>query len=106
MTAKILQFPEDRIVRKFPELQESLKKESEAKGVDDFSEGLINHIYEFLSINGVSSDEFETKDFPMIAGSIKAAVYRKFGMPHMMHPMIDEAFDEAVKELTESGNTN
>lgn len=109
MTANIVQFPEAKIVRKFPEFQEALKKEGELRGVEEFSEGLVAHIYEFLTINGISGDVFEERDFHLISESVKGAVYRKFGLQHTIHEMIDVAYVAAKDELAleeQSGNTD
>ncbi len=97
MTAKVINFPESKIVRKAPEFTEALRKEGQTKAVDDLVDYFNENVYNLLMMNGIEeTDEFRDKDFEMLSECLRALVYRQFEMKHDFHPMIDEAY--TVKE--------
>lgn len=93
MTARVINFPENRIVRKTPEFSEALKKEGKVKAVEELVDFLNENLYNLLVMNGVEETEvFNDKDFPMLSETLRALVFRQFEIPHEFHKMIDVGY--------------
>lgn len=91
MTNKVIQFPKSKVVREIPE--EHLKARQakmDQKMADAIADDITSIVLSELDNNGI---EVETpafmKDFVMVAESIKAAIYRQFGVEHHLHAFAD-----------------
>ena len=93
MTENIVEFPRHRIVRENAghEYIEQAKEKSKANFAENISDDLIGILLEEIENVGVdtSTDEF-MKDFSMTVDSLRATVYRTFGVPHHLHEFIDK----------------
>lgn len=92
MSDKVIEFPKHKVVRDVPE--EHLKAR-QAKAdqkladaiVDDLTGMIITELDNFYV---EVADKTFTKDFILVIDSIKAAVYRSFGIDHHLHDFIDK----------------
>lgn len=125
MTDKVIEFPKHKVVRDVPE--EHLKAR-QAKAdqkladaiVDDLTSIVITELDNFCI--EVTEKAF-AKDFILVVDSIKAAVYRSFGINHHLHDFVDknitlingdfdkmsndeiqEKIEQVMKELEEAKN--
>lgn len=114
MTDKVIEFPKHKVVRDVPE--EHLKAR-QAKAdqkladaiVDDLTSIIITELDNFCV---EVTDKTFAKDFILVVDSIKAAVYRSFGINHHLHDFVDKNItlingdfdkmsDEEIKEKIE-----
>lgn len=90
-TNKIIEFPKHKVVREVPnEVVEERNRRSEQKTADSIVDDLTGIIVTELDnyCIDVTSKKF-TKDFVLVMDSLKAAVYRSFGIEHHLHDFVD-----------------
>lgn len=99
MNANIINFPENKIVRRTPEFAEALKKEGKAKAVEELVDFFVENVYNMLVMNGIEETEIlNERDFPMVADTIQALVYRQFDIEHHFHEITDDVFKETEQQ--------
>lgn len=92
MTEKVIEFPKHKVVRDIPE---EVHRERQAKAdqkladsiVDDITGLIITELDNFYV--DVEKKQF-AKDMILVADSLKACVYRSFGIDHHLHTFIDQ----------------
>lgn len=91
MTDKVIEFPKNKVVREIPE--EHLKARQDRmnqKVADAISEDISGIVLTELDNNGIDVEtESFMKDFVLANESIKACVYRFFGIEHYLHHYAD-----------------
>jgi hypothetical protein len=125
MTEKVIEFPKHKVVRDIPLEQQQARQEKADKKfadaiVDDVTGMIITELDNFLI--EVEDKQF-SKDLILVVDSLKAAVYRSFGLDHALHDFIDknitlingefdnltndeikEKIDQLMEELAEAKN--
>lgn len=89
----VVEFPSHRIVRENlnNEIVELAKEKSTQKFADTIVEDMIGNMIEDLENCGVDIDEPSfIKDFSLTVDSLRAAIYRHFGIDHSLHDFIDK----------------
>jgi hypothetical protein len=115
MTSKLIEFPKSKVVREVPEEQQKVRQaRAEQKMadaiVDDVADMCITEL-DNCTID-VQQEQF-AKDFIMVIDSLRACVYRQFGIDHHLHDFVDRnvAFiegdmdsmsDQEIKEKIEA----
>lgn len=92
MTEKVIEFPKHKVVRDVPEeVIEERNRRADQKMADSIVDEITGFMITELDNYYVQvTDKQFTKDFILVADSLKAAVYRSFGIDHHLHPFIDE----------------
>lgn len=114
----IVNFPTSRIVREVPpnvEEIERAKEKSLQKHAEAIVEDMFLNIMDALENYGidVETEQFE-RDFTFTADSLRATVYRTFGIDHALHDFINnnvqiiraEDYDELREKVKEMLETN
>lgn len=91
MTEKVIEFPKHKVVRDVPdEVIEERNRRADQKMADSIVDELSGIlITELDNYNVDVQDKVFAKDFILVIDSIKAAVYRSFGLDHTFHEFID-----------------
>jgi molecular chaperone GrpE (heat shock protein) len=112
MNENIVEFPRNRIIREHAgaEYIEKAKERGKQNFAETVSDDLISVLLEELENFGVdtSQDEF-IKDFSMTVDSLRATIYRSFGVPHHLHDFIDthvKMIHRETGELVEPGEVD
>lgn len=96
MTSKILQFPESRIVRDYPNTE--FLKEAEEKAADGFTINVTNicidEIMDIFEAHGLVSVKESALDMAFIMDAIESAICRILEKPHYLHERLRVAEDE------------
>lgn len=110
MSAQILQFPKNKIVREF-----HLSDEDKAKIVNkqkrEFAEYVLNELVRELYAH-FEDFEFDTndgnfvKDLSYTVDAARATIYRSLGLDHHLHEHIDENINLVDKVNSENDNGN
>lgn len=89
---KVLEFPKDKVVREVPEEHKQARRaKMEKRMADSLAEDATNAVLEELNCAGIDIDSTRfVKDFILVADSIKACVYREYGLEHHLHEFVDE----------------
>jgi hypothetical protein len=97
MTENVLEFPRNRIVREHAGIIENdqtiveVKERSRKSYADGIADDLIDVLLEEMENFGVDTDRDSfIKDFSMTVDSLRATVYRTFGVDHHLHLFIDK----------------
>ncbi len=87
MEEKVIEFPKSKVVREIPEEHLKARKDRmNQKVADAISEDISGIVLTELDNNGVDVEtEGFMKDFVLTNESIKACVYRFFGIEHYLH---------------------
>lgn len=92
MSDKVIEFPKHKVVRDIPgEVFEERNRKADLKMADalvDDMAGLIATELDNFDID-VQSKTF-AKDFIVVVDSLKAAIYRQFGLKHHFHDFTDK----------------
>jgi hypothetical protein len=88
---KVLEFPKHKVVRDVPgEVIEERNRRADQKMADAMVDEITGMIITELDNYYVEvQDKQFTKDFILVLDSLKAAVYRSFGLDHHLHEFID-----------------
>lgn len=92
MTENVVNFPAHRIVREHAGVEaiELAKEKSTQKFADTITEDMIGNMVEDLENSGIDIDNEQfMKDFSLAVDSLRAAIYRHFGLEHHLHDFID-----------------
>jgi hypothetical protein len=94
----IIQFPEDRILRRnmnIPEVQEKVKVTAHKMEIDRAESllgSLAGNIFMELETNGFNSkDESFLKDFSFVLELLRSTLYRTIGEPHMLQEFVTKS---------------
>lgn len=90
--AKVLQFPQSRIVREvpLPAIEAALAK-GQQNQIDEMVGNITTVLYgEFLELGLDDEKETFTKDFSFLVDIVRATIYRNFKLKHPMHEFIDK----------------
>ena len=89
---KVIEFPKHKVVRDVPEeVIEERNRRADQKLADTIVDELTGIMITELDNYYVEiQDKQFTKDFVLVIDSLKAAVYRAFGIDHHLHPFIDD----------------
>ena len=105
---KVVEFPKHKIVREAPvnnELLEKAQLRSLQNHADAIIEDLVDNIASELENEGIDIDNSQfLKDFSLTVDSLRATVYRNFGLDHPLHSFIDDnirMIDRKTGELLE-----
>lgn len=92
MTEKVIEFPKHKVVRDVPgEVIEERNRRADQKMADSIVDEISGYMITELDNYYVEvADKQFTKDFILVVDSLKAAVYRSFGLEHHLHPFIDD----------------
>lgn len=92
MSDKVIEFPKHKVVRDVPlEHLKARQAKADQKLADAIVDDLTGMIITELDNFYVEvADKTFTKDFILVIDSIKAAVYRSFGIDHHLHDFIDK----------------
>jgi hypothetical protein len=92
MTEKVIEFPKHKVVRDVPgEVIEERNRRADQKMADSIVDEIAGIMITELDNYYVSVEDKQfTKDFILVVDSLKAAVYRSFGIDHHLHPFIDD----------------
>ncbi len=92
MTEKVIEFPKHKVVRDVPEeVIEERNRRADQKMADSIVEELAGFMITELDNYYVKVDNKQfTKDFILVVDSLKAAVYRSFGIDHHLHAFVDD----------------
>jgi hypothetical protein len=90
---KVVDFPKHKIVREAPVNNEVVEAAKE-KGLLNFSDSIVDDLLqgmiETLENYGVDVESKTfMKDFSLTADSLRASIYRQFGLDHNLHNFID-----------------
>ena len=123
MSDKVIEFPKSKVVRDIPE---EVHKARQAKADQKLADSIVDEITGFIITEldnyGVEvTDQQFAKDYILVIDSLKASVYRSFGLDHHLHDFIDknvslikgdldemtddeirEKIDQVIKELEEA----
>lgn len=93
--AKIIQFPESRIVREVPsEAVKAMLDKGARKQIDEVVDGVQGSFFQELMEYGIDTEtENFYKDFSYLCHVAKALVYRNFKLEHELHPFLDETVE-------------
>lgn len=99
---KVIEFPKHKVVRDVPEeVIEERNRRADQKLADTIVDDLTGLMITELDNYYVEiQDKQFTKDFVLVIDSLKAAVYRSFGIDHHLHPFIDDN----IKLIQGNGN--
>lgn len=92
MTDKIIEFPKNKVVREIPE---EIHIERQAKADQKMADAIVDEVAGLMITEldnyfiEVTDKQF-AKDIILVVDSLKAAVYRSFGIDHHLHPFIDD----------------
>jgi len=104
MTENIVEFPRHRIVREHAGIAciEQVKEKSKQTYAESVSDDLIGALLEEMENMGIdtTTDSF-IKDFSMTVDSMRATIYRSFGVPHHLHEFIDKSVKMIHRETGE-----
>ena len=96
MTSKILKFPEDRIVRDYPNSE--FLKEAEEKAADGFTINLVDacldDIVELFENYGLISVKETAMDLAFVSEALESAIFRILDKHHYLHDRIKVEEDE------------
>lgn len=103
MDDNVLQFPKNKIVRENVIDIEVIEKYKE-KGIQNFADKVIDdmvaNILGDLENYGIEIDtEQFSKDFSLASDSLRATVYRSFGIEHSLHEFVDNNIEIVPKEV-------
>ena len=92
MTDKVIEFPKHKVVRDIPLEQ---MKARQAKADQKFADAIVDDltgiiITELDNFQIEVKDKQFSKDLILVVDSLKAAVYRSFGLDHALHDFIDK----------------
>lgn len=92
MTEKVIEFPKHKVVRDVPgEVIEERNRRADQKMADSIVDEIAGYMITELDNYYVEvQDKQFTKDFILVVDSLKAAVYRSFGLDHHLHSFIDD----------------
>jgi hypothetical protein len=92
MTEKVIEFPKHKVVRDVPgAVLEERNRRADQKMADSIVDELTGMIITELDNYYVEVENKQfAKDLVLVADSIKACVYRSFGLDHHLHPFIDD----------------
>lgn len=91
MTDKVIEFPKHKVVRDVPE---EIYKERQAKADQKMADAIVDEVAGLMITEldnyfiEVTDKQF-AKDIILVVDSLKAAVYRSFGIDHHLHDFID-----------------
>lgn len=90
---KVVEFPKHKIVREAPVNIEAVEAAKE-KGLQNFADSIVDDMLqgmaESLENYGIDIDtKTFMKDFSLTADSLRASIYRQFGLSHSLHNFID-----------------
>lgn len=91
---EIIAFPQHKIVREVPVNHEILQQAKE-KGLTNFADQITDSLVENMMLDldnsGIDTDaETFLRDMSLAVDSLRAAVYRHFGISHHLHSFIDK----------------
>lgn len=92
MTEKVIQFPKSKVVREIPE---EVHHQRQAKADQKLADSIVDEITGLIITEldnyyvDVENKQF-AKDMILVADSLKACVYRSFGIDHHLHTFIDQ----------------
>ena len=89
----VVDFPKSKIVREIPINIEAVEAAKE-KGLQNFCDSVVDDMLESMVSDlenyGIDiDDESFMKDFSLTVDSLRATVYRSFGINHNLHDFID-----------------
>jgi len=102
MSAQIIKFPSQKIVRKVTAKQEKMVQEVSTKmDVEVILDHVGSEIVEMLYHYGypIGDDQKTTRDLLMIYDILRAIIYRNHGLPHHLHNFLDNSL--TMKPLSE-----
>lgn len=88
---KVIEFPKNKVVRDVPE---EIYKERQAKADQKMADAIVDEVAGLMITEldnyfiEVTDKQF-AKDIILVVDSLKAAVYRSFGIDHHLHDFID-----------------
>lgn len=91
MSDKVIEFPKHKVVRDVPE---EIYKERQAKADQKMADAIVDEVAGLMITEldnyfiEVTDKQF-AKDIILVVDSLKAAVYRSFGIDHHLHDFID-----------------
>lgn len=91
MTDKVIEFPKHKVVRDIPEEHlRARQAKADQKLADAIVDDIVGAIITELDncMINVESKQF-SKDLIMVVDTLKACVYRSFGIDHHLHDFID-----------------
>ena len=89
---KVIEFPKHKVVREVPD---TIKEERNQRAQQKMADTIVDEITGLIITEldnyyvEIESKTF-TKDFILVADSLKATVYRHFGLEHHLHDFIDK----------------
>lgn len=93
MTKKVIEFPKSKVVREVPqEVIEQRNRRADQKMADSLVDeltGLVITELDNYDVLDVTDKEF-AKDYILVIDSLKATIYRQFGLDHPLHAFIDK----------------
>ena len=92
MTEKVIEFPKHKVVRDVPgDVIEERNRRADQKMADSIVDEITGMIITELDNYYVEIENKQfSKDFILVLDSLKAAVYRSFGLDHHLHDFIDD----------------
>ncbi len=89
--SKVIAFPPHKVVREVPEEQIiERNRRADQKFCDSVVDDLCGMVITELDNYFINvQDEAFTKDFILVADSLKAAIYRQFDLEHHLHEFVD-----------------